>query len=70
MTDCHRITFFSLLNEDLLNLNICTDLVTFPWQEELSYAALLFSSCKKISGNYIFHKTIQHAGVALNKHIL
>ena len=33
--------------KDPSNLNICTDLVTFPWKEEPSYAALLFSSCKK-----------------------
>lgn len=50
------------------NLNLCTDLVTFLWQEEPSYVALLFSSCKKTSGNYIFHKITQHAGGALNKH--
>lgn len=50
-----------------INLNICTDLVTFPWQEEPSYVALLFSSCKKTSGD-IFHTTIQQVGGALNKH--
>ena len=54
--------------KDPSNLNICTDLVTFPWQEEPSYAVLLFSSSKKTSGKYIFQKTIQHAGGALNKH--
>ena len=53
--------------KDHPNQNICSDLVAFPWQEEPYYVALLFSSCKKTSGNYIFHKTIQHAGGALNK---
>ena len=67
MNDRMSSDYFVAFIRDSSNLNICTDLVTFPWQEEPSLMRhSCFQAVKRSSVNYIFHKTIQHAGGALN----